>query len=70
MVKWENRVFYMPSPSCMWILKNGLKERFDKLREKYSFKPFVQVRRGDVVCDVGAYIGEFSLAIADKAKKI
>lgn len=37
---------------------------------KYAYGPFVEVNRGDVVFDVGAFIGGFTLSIAKKASKV
>ena len=70
MVKWKSRALYVPSTVRVTMLAKGLEHRFKDLLKKYSFNPFVEVKKGDVVCDVGAYIGEFSLAILDKADKI
>jgi len=70
MIKWKNCALYIPSPMRISAFPNGLESRLNDLHKKYTFRPFVEVEKGDVVCDVGAYIGEFSLAIADKADKI
>lgn len=70
MVKWKSCALYILSPRRILMLAKGLESRFNDLLKKYTFSPFVEVKKGDVVCDVGAYIGEFSLAIADKADKI
>ncbi|QCC51769.1 FkbM family methyltransferase [Halapricum salinum] len=40
------------------------------LSEMYSYEGFVEVEKGDVVVDVGAYIGTFSLVATKKAKKV
>lgn len=41
-----------------------------KILEKYTYSPFVEVKEGDVVCDVGAFIGEYTLSVADKARLV
>jgi FkbM family methyltransferase len=44
--------------------------RQSKTLRKYMFEPHVVLNRDDVVLDVGAYIGEFSLLAARKARKV
>ena len=41
-----------------------------RILEKYTYSPFVKVKKNDVVVDVGAFIGEFVLQIANKASRI
>lgn len=43
---------------------------FLKKYEKYTLKPFVEVKEGDIVVDVGAHTGRFVFSVAGKAKKI
>lgn len=69
-IKWKKSELYVPSPKRIMLYSEGLEARFNRLIKKYSYHPYVEVKKGDVVCDVGAYIGEFSLAISNKADKI
>lgn len=36
----------------------------------YNYRGFVEVEKGDIVCDIGAHIGEFALLISNLASKI
>lgn len=42
----------------------------NRVVEKYSNPGFVEVEQNDIVVDVGAFIGEFSKNVADKARKL
>lgn len=59
-------------PESPWIYEAELVEKgySDHLKNKYSLSDFVFVEQGDIVIDVGAFIGGFSLAIAEKASVI
>ncbi len=47
----------------------GVKRRIDKVLAKYSFGD-VSVAQGDVVIDVGANLGEFTLAVSHLASRV
>lgn len=40
------------------------------MRRKYTLEGFVEVRRGDVVVNVGAYVGAFSVYAAEAAARV
>jgi len=75
----RNFIFVIPRKNY-WIVKSrkltllypkeGLRRPNPKISQKYTYKNFVEVKKGDIVCDVGAFIGEFTLSIADIASKI
>lgn len=71
---WKNSKLFFPTPRRLYSpTMSRFKDFHSRLRfllKKYSFKPFVEVEPGDIVCDVGAYLGEFSLAVGDIASKI
>ena len=49
---------------------HGTKEHKKELKEIYTYKEFVEIEKGDVVVDVGAYVGAFSLLASNKASKV
>jgi len=60
--------FYATSRARLYYRPDGILGRVSDLYRKYSDKE-IQVERGDVVVDIGANVGEFSLS-ACKAEKI
>jgi len=50
--------------------KIDIRNKLVNTRDRYSLPDFVEVTPGDVVVDVGGYIGEFALSVARDAKEI
>jgi len=61
--------FYEKIRMELYCWPNGVSKRIDSVKEKYEYAN-VRVRLGDTVVDVGANIGEFSIAISQLAKNI
>lgn len=70
-IKERDEQFFVP-PSSISInrFSDGINSRLEGVFEKYSFEPYVKVEKGDIVCDVGAFIGEFSISVAKEAGQI
>lgn len=49
---------------------HGTPECLADLEETYSFDGFAEIEEGDIVFDVGAYIGSFSRVAAQKASRV
>lgn len=60
-----DRKVAIPSPRRWRLYKRGWKARLDKLAYQFGVGEFISVKPGDTVIDVGANIGEFSLAMAN-----
>lgn len=58
------RKFAIPSPIRWKMYKRGLQRRLDRLLFQFGVGDHVTVTQGDTVFDVGANVGEFSLAVA------
>ncbi len=54
----------------LYYPKEGLYPPNSNIFRKYSYKNLVKVEKDDIVCDIGAFIGEFTRSIADIASKI
>lgn len=63
----RGRRIFIPSPRERYRLE---KIYHGVVEKKYEFKPYVKVDRGDIVLDVGAYIGEFTIPVSSKAGMI
>ncbi len=63
LVKCKEQRFLTPDPHYFNYIKRSM-------IEKYTFKPFVDIELGDVVFDIGSFIGGFTLAVASKASKV
>jgi FkbM family methyltransferase len=50
--------------------KKSIENKLINTRKRYSLPDFVEVTSGDVVVDVGGYIGEFALSIARDASEV
>jgi len=50
--------------------KIDIRSKWLDIRDRYSLPDFVEVTSGDVVVDVGGYIGEFALSVARDAGEI
>jgi FkbM family methyltransferase len=68
-IKGKNFEWFIPSPRVAYLYAHGLETRLGEVERKYSHPP-VEVERGDIVCDVGAYVGDFSVAVARKADRV
>jgi FkbM family methyltransferase len=71
-VSWENgQEFYFVHASRYprYLHPNGLESIFSRMRSKYQDGP-VQVRKGDVVLEVGANVGEFTCAVSPMAATV
>lgn len=64
LVQCGSQRFFTPNP------RRAVSYTRQKMMEKYTLKPFVDVDKGDIVFDVGAFIGGFTLAVVDKASKV
>jgi tRNA/tmRNA/rRNA uracil-C5-methylase (TrmA/RlmC/RlmD family) len=58
---------YYPYPEGIFKIAEGPNERIVK---KYTKKDFIEVSEGDTVVDIGAFVGEFTLGVADYAGKV
>jgi FkbM family methyltransferase len=56
--------------STLLYPRNELTISRDSIIRKYTFKKLVRVEKGDIVCDIGAHVGSFTLAIGKRANKI
>lgn len=66
----DNKIFfYEKSRLELYCWKDGINKRIFEIRKKYEFEE-IKVARGDIVADVGANIGEFSLSVCDLAKVV
>ena len=65
LVQTKNGKIFIPSPR---FFKRSLTRK--DILGKYSFDPYVRIEAGDIVFDVGAYVGRFSVAVADVAEKV
>jgi FkbM family methyltransferase len=54
----------------IWDAKKGTRGQVQKMKEVYTSEGFVEVEEGDVVVDVGAYIGTFTLVAARDASRV
>lgn len=61
---------YLPSSLRADRFANGIDARLNRKLDTYTLPSRVEVKRGDVVCDVGAHLGEFTLAVADLAGEV
>ncbi len=64
LVRCGSERFFSTSP------KIGAEYTRQIIMEKYNLRPFVEVDNGDIVFDVGGCIGGFTLAVAEKARRI
>jgi len=49
---------------------NGVESKINRVRERYTLTDFVQISPGDIVVDVGGYVGEFALSESQDAKLV
>lgn len=72
LLKWKDSQLHTTSPfRIYWYLNpRGLEGRLDSLRRRYSLPGKVDVEEGDVVLDIGANVGEYSLSVVEDASKI
>jgi FkbM family methyltransferase len=61
----DGRKFLVPQPYGVQGVAGGSKSRLES-----SLKKIFSVKKGDVVLEVGASVGVFTLSVADKASKI
>jgi FkbM family methyltransferase len=82
----EDIIFLLPSDGCWltFNFSAGYKQYFpyangifhiserskEKIANKYTKDGFVEVKKNDTVIDIGAFAGEFSLGVSEKAGKI
>jgi len=64
-----NIFFSVRSRFARYLFPNGVKNLLDSIKKKYELGDG-GVMQGDIVLDIGANIGEFSMAIASKAGHI
>ena len=60
-------------PKAMTAVRFSQKRIADQLqtvRDKYELEGFVEVEPGDIVVDVGAFIGEFTVSVASQAERV
>ncbi|WP_158294381.1 FkbM family methyltransferase [Halorubrum sp. SD690R] len=50
--------------------RHGSKKHIDLMEELYTFEDFVEVEKGDLVVDVGAYVGGFTLFASKRARNV
>ncbi|MDJ0639634.1 MAG: FkbM family methyltransferase [Paracoccaceae bacterium] len=65
-----DRKLAIPSPIRWKMYKRGLQRRLDRLLYQFGVDDHVTVNEGDVVFDIGANVGEFSLAVAAKGASV
>lgn len=58
---------YYPYPEGIFKIAEKPNER---IAEKYCKKDFVEVSDGDTVVDIGAFVGEFTLGVAEHAEGV
>lgn len=56
-------------PNARQINRGSLKIRQRKM-ERYTYAEFVELDKNDVVLDVGAFVGEFTVPAADRVKRV
>lgn len=59
--------FYVP---YIWEAHHGSKNYINKLQNIYIMPGFAEVEQGDVLVDIGAYLGSFSIMYHTTAKKV
>jgi len=61
----------LPTPrTAIRFSQQDVSTRLSFARDKYQHSGFVVVEEGDVVVDIGAFIGEFSLSVASDANNV
>lgn len=72
LLQWKDSKLHITSPfRIYWYLNpRGLEGRLNSLRRRYSLPNQVDVTKGDVVLDIGANVGEYSLSVVEDASKI
>jgi len=63
-------VIYLRYPRDARRYWGGINSKLSNVRNRYSSTDFVEVSPGDIVADVGGYVGEFALSVAQDAKRI
>jgi FkbM family methyltransferase len=58
---------YFPYPNGIFHISERSNE---KIAKKYTKKGFVEIESNDIVVDIGAFVGEFSLGISEIANKV
>jgi FkbM family methyltransferase len=58
------------TPYRLLNYRSGISARLNRLAESYGFGSYYQIKRGDIVIDIGANIGEFSLFCATKGARV
>lgn len=66
----DGRALHLTSAKRASLYFRGYEHRLLYLRSRYSFPPHVTVEAGDVVCDLGANVGEFALSVSEQASRI
>jgi len=49
---------------------HGVESKINRVRARYTLTDFVQISPGDIVVDVGGYVGEFALSVSQDAKLV
>lgn len=65
-----DRSFAVPSPIRWKMYKRGMQPRFDRLLHQFGVGDYLKVQPNDTVFDVGANVGEFSLAVAAQGANV
>jgi FkbM family methyltransferase len=65
-----NFVIYLRYPRDAMRYWGGINSKLSSVRDRYSSPDFVEVSSGDIVAEVGGYVGEFALSVAQDAKRI
>lgn len=66
----NRKLFIPPALNSFSRFSNGINNRIKNVYRKYTFSPYVEIEKGDVICDVGAFIGEFSIISAQKGRQV
>lgn len=72
-VSWKGRrlFFVTPNRATRYIYAGGPGYTIERLRRKYQCKrKDIKIEEGEIVVDIGANIGEFSLSIAETAGQV